>query len=290
MSIVKSLEDFRIVFDNEMEKRLELLNDIPNNLLEAVRYSIFSGGKRIRPFLMMEVFKNYSKNYDELYDFAIALECIHSYSLVHDDLPSMDNDDYRRGKLTVHKKFGEDIAILVGDTLLNFAFEIISEKLLKAKSIDEASRLVLAFNELGKYSGSKGMIGGQVLDMEIHNNNDYNSILEMYKLKTAGLFSAATVIGAILSNANDEEVEQFRIFGDSLGIAYQIQDDILDMEEDLAIEKITIATNLGVEKANDLVNEFTKRAFENLEFLKEKSKNNITNLEELTNLLAGRQY
>lgn len=287
MSIKSDIKEFGILFDDKLRERLSILNDVPKSLYEAVEYIIFSGGKRIRPYLMVESFKVFDDDIEKVLDYAIALEMIHTYSLVHDDLPAMDNDDYRRGKLTVHKAYGEDIAILVGDTLLNLAYEIISISLKDCISIQEFRVNNEAFFEMAKYSGAKGMIGGQVLDMEIERDNKGIDILDMYSLKTGGLFKTSTVVGSILGGASVENVEKMREFGELLGLAYQIQDDILDNDEDLIINKATISTVYGKDRAREISEDYSEKA---LTLLREIDSEKTRKLKELTDTLMGRSY
>ena len=287
MSIKSDIKEFVEYYDLKLEESLKSFKGIPDNLYKAVEYILFSGGKRIRPFIMIESFKMFSDKIEDVIDFAIALEMIHTYSLVHDDLPAMDDDDYRRGKLTVHKVYGEDTAILVGDTLLNCAFEVIAKKLDRCTSIEDFKLTSTALLELSNYSGAYGMIGGQVLDMEIEKSNDEIDIIEMYSLKTGGLFKACTVIGSILGNATDKDIELMREFGEKLGLAYQIQDDILDHEEDEKINKVTVSTKFGKDEAEKIANKYTDRA---LEILSEINSSNTVVLETLTKELMGRSY
>lgn len=285
MFIKTELENFNIIFNTELRNSLDLIKDTPKKLLDAIEYILFSGGKRIRPFLMYQVYNMFSDNINEIMDISIALEMIHTYSLVHDDLPAMDNDDYRRGKLTVHKKFGEDIAILTGDALLNLAFEKIALKINSSNDIKEYDKYTKSFLEISKYSGARGMIGGQVLDMEL--SNESINIIEMYEKKTSDLFKTAVVIGGIIGNGTEKEVDMLRNYGKNLGIAYQLKDDILDNDEDLKINKITLSTKLGIIESNKLLEKYTEEAYKNLEELKNRDTKKLI---ELTNLLMGRKY
>ena len=266
---------------------LEDSKSIPEKLYDATEYILFSGGKRIRPFLMVESFKIFADDMEDIINYALALEMIHTYSLVHDDLPAMDNDDYRRGKLTVHKAFGEDIAILVGDHLLNLAYETMSQDLSKSMTIEDFKNKNRALSEIAYYAGAKGMIGGQVLDMEIEKRNDRVDILDMYELKTAGLFKAATSTGPTIAGADTVSVDNMREFGRLLGLAYQIQDDILDYEEDLEINKVTVATKYGIDKSKELCSEYTDKA---LSIIRKIDGENKSKLRDLTNLLLDRSY
>lgn len=287
MSIKVDIEEFAKYFDEAMEIKLNDIKSIPPRLYEAIEYILFSGGKRIRPFLMIESYKIFDKDFDKIMDFALALEMIHTYSLVHDDLPAMDNDDYRRGKLTVHKVYGEDLAILVGDSLLNLAYELIAKNMEKCISIQDFKLKTRAYMEIANYSGARGMIGGQVLDMEMEKNKTEVDILKMYELKTGGLFKAATTVGSILGQADSIDVEKMREFGRLLGLAYQVQDDILDHEEDLEIDKATVSTEFGKEQALKICEDYSSQA---LFILEEVDSKRNSSLKDLTEVLMGRSY
>lgn len=250
-------------FKTDLQIKQNIINEKLNTvftgediLSKASKYAIINGGKRLRPILLIEFAKLFSKEDDYIYDFAIALELIHNYSLVHDDLPSMDNDDYRRGQLTVHKKFGEDIAILVGDNLLNTSNEIVLDIIYKTKEKDS---VIEAGRYLAYKAGRNGMITGQILDIS---NEFLNSdqILDMYNKKTCGLIMAACKCGAILGKANSDEIKLAEEFGYALGLSFQIQDDILDYEEDKKIGKITFANYTSKDNAERILLEYSNKA------------------------------
>lgn len=250
-------------FKTDLQIKQNIINEKLNTvftgediLSKASKYAIINGGKRLRPILLIEFAKLFSKEDDYIYDFAIALELIHNYSLVHDDLPSMDNDDYRRGQLTVHKKFGEDIAILVGDNLLNTSNEIVLDIIYKTKEKDS---VIEAGRYLAYKAGRNGMIAGQILDIS---NEFLNSdqILDMYNKKTCGLIMAACKCGAILGKANSDEIKLAEEFGYALGLSFQIQDDILDYEEDKKIGKITFANYTSKDNAERILLEYSNKA------------------------------
>ena len=268
---------------NEINQRLKtILNDYPKSKVkEAMLYSLQAGGKRIRPFIVLQVIRAYNQNYHDYIDIACALEMIHTYSLIHDDLPGMDNDDLRRGKPSCHKAFGEDTALLAGDALLTHAFEIIAMSDLSDDKKVSAS-LLLAQN-----SGVGGMIGGQVIDLIYEKQNpSVKQLLNVYKMKTGALISAACLMGCISAGANENQMACASKFAYSLGIAFQIQDDILDIigdekelgkpiGSDAQNDKTTYATLLGIDKAKADVEKLTQSAisqldaFEKTEFLKE---------------------
>ncbi len=219
--------------------------DAPLQLKEAMLYSLQAGGKRLRPILLFATVEGYRGNFEQSIPVACAIEMIHTYSLIHDDLPAMDNDDMRRGKPTNHKVFGEATAILAGDALLTYAFQVIANDSETSVNPSQKIRLI---TELAKAAGPEGMVGGQVADMEGENKNLSISDLEyIHKHKTGDLLSYAIIAGAILANASAEDVENLRKFAQHLGLAFQIKDDILDIEG--------IEEKLGKPVGSDLTNE-----------------------------------
>lgn len=233
-------------------------------VIDAMRYSFYAGGKRLRPMMMLESFRMFGgKDESIVKPYMAALEMIHTYSLIHDDLPAMDNDDYRRGRLTNHKQFDEATAILAGDGLLNFAFETVSNAMMKsveAGDCDLLKRQTKALQVLGCKAGVFGMIGGQVADIEAEKKADATKeeLLFIHENKTAALIQAALTIGAILAGADD--ISKTEKIGYNVGVAFQIQDDILDKIGDEALlgkpvgsdeknEKTTYVTLEGLDKA-----------------------------------------
>jgi len=210
------------------------------SLYESMRYSLFNGGKRLRPVIAVKTFQMFDEDVEKVLPYAAAIEMIHTYSLIHDDLPAMDDDDFRRGKPTNHKVYGEAMAILAGDGLLNLAFEVMLKDLNKSSTMEEYNRKGRAIFEVARYAGVEGMIGGQVVDLlGCKENMDSDKLRYMYEKKTSNLFQASAVVGAIIGGASQEEVETLRSFALNLGLAYQIQDDILDIEKDSHINKLT---------------------------------------------------
>ena len=233
-------------------------------VIDAMRYSFYAGGKRLRPMMMLESFRMFGgKDESIVKPYMAALEMIHTYSLIHDDLPAMDNDDYRRGRLTNHKQFDEATAILAGDGLLNSAFETVSNAMMKtveAGDCDLLKRQTKALQVLGRKAGVFGMIGGQVADIEAEKKADATKeeLLFIHENKTAALIQAALTIGAILAGADD--ISKTEKIGYNVGVAFQIQDDILDKIGDEALlgkpvgsdeknEKTTYVTLEGLDKA-----------------------------------------
>ncbi len=283
-------------YQAKIDARLDiLLNESDkkyNEVVKAARYSILSSGKRIRPILMLEFYKLCGGNDDCAYNFACALEMIHTYSLIHDDLPCMDNDDFRRGKPSCHKQFGETMALLAGDALLTEAFNAAS------RTIGIPSeRIVEAMTVLSANAGISGMIGGQVIDLSNTDSISADDTLEMYKLKTGALINSATVCGAILAGADDEKKAAAAEYAEKLGLAFQIIDDILDAEGDEAVlgkpvgsdsknDKKTLVARYGVEKCRQLADDFTKEALSALD----KFDGDKENLVAITEFLLLRKY
>lgn len=259
------------------------LGSTQDTIYEAMNYSLLAGGKRIRPILMEEAYKMFSEkngiSTNAIRAFMSAMEMIHTYSLVHDDLPAMDNDEYRRGKKTTHAVYGEAMGILAGDALLNYAFETAAE----AFSEEEVNRSYLkAYQVLANKAGSKGMIGGQVVDIETEGMSVENVSLArltyIFELKTAALLEASLMIGAILGGATEEEIFKMECIGRRVGIAFQIQDDILDVTSSIEVlgkpigsdeknNKVTYVTLVGLEKAQETVEKLSQEALDLLEEL-----------------------
>lgn len=244
-------------------------------LIESMKYSLAAGGKRVRPCLVFEFAQLCGENAEKAAPFACAVEMIHTYSLIHDDLPCMDDDDLRRGKPSNHIVYGEDIALLAGDALQTLAFEIMSSDTTAELIGDKASRK--GVNTLSKYIGAVGMVGGQVIDLMSENTNAPIEVLrEMDYKKTACLIKAACELGCICADAEDKYIKAASEYGECIGIAFQIQDDILDLtssnEElgkpvgsDLENSKSTYVSLLGIEKCRELVDELTQKALKSLE-------------------------
>lgn len=263
-----------------VDDRLQLLLNSKPTLYEdvrdAMRYSVSIGGKRIRPCLLMEFADICGGDREDALNIAAALEMVHTYSLIHDDLPCMDNDDMRRGMPSCHKKFGEDIALLAGDALLTLAFNVIST--CKNSNPDNILKCV---NILSDFAGVDGMVGGQVIDLQSEGKRvDDKTLLQMCTLKTARLIQAACLMGCVISNASEEEQKAAFDFGYNLGVAFQIVDDILDVtstaEElgkpigsDYQNNKSTFVSTLGLDTARKLANEYTEKAIESLKLFGE---------------------
>lgn len=282
----KTIEEYiEYLFESDTRK-YEIVND-------ACRYSLLLGGKRIRPFLINSFYKlcggeeNYSANFE------VAIECIHTYSLIHDDLPCMDNDDMRRGQPSCHKKFGETFALLAGDALLTDAFALASY------TTDVESKNVLkAIRVLAECAGTDGMIGGQVIDLLYEDKTaDIEVLKQICSLKTGKLIMAACKIGCILANADKEKIEAAEKYAECLGLAFQIVDDILDeigseeklgkpIHSDKENNKSTFVSLLGIEKCRGIVAELTEKAKRELDIFGDKA----CELKELADYLCNRDY
>ena len=274
---MNSNNDFKAQMERKVRKIEEILQEyLPKQrgyqsiIMEAMSYSLLAGGKRLRPMLMMETFRLYNGSSKALRPFMAAIEMIHTYSLVHDDLPAMDNDDYRRGRKTTHVVYGEDMGILAGDALLNYAFETA----FKAFVTDPEDSLLTgrALTVLGEKAGIYGMIGGQVIDVKETGRSVSKDMLDaIYKLKTSALIEASMMIGAILGGVSEEEVKKVEKIAEYVGKAFQIQDDILDVtstnealgkpvHSDEKNDKTTYVTLLGLEEAKKEVERLSDEA------------------------------
>ncbi len=286
--IINTINESLNIYVNEQK-------NLQNNIYKAMRYSLFAGGKRLRPVLTIASYKLFKDNIDIVIPMACAMEMIHTYSLIHDDLPAMDNDDLRRGKPTNHIKFGDDIAILSGDALLNKAFEIgIIESIKKGICYEQ---ILKALSIMASASGSEGMIGGQVVDIESEGSYlTEDKLTYMYKHKTGALITAAVKIGAIIAGATDREITCLSNFSEKIGLAFQIIDDILDVEGDIERlgktigsdkinKKVTFVTLIGINESKILAKKLTDEALKELEVFNEKA----WFLKELANYMINRK-
>ena len=276
-------------FKAEQIKRVENIEEILKKylpgqeghqrvIMEAMEYSVMAGGKRLRPMLMQETYKLFGGEGELVEPFMAAMEMIHTYSLVHDDLPAMDDDDYRRGRKTTHVVYGEAMGILAGDALLNFAFETASKTftMFPKKSLEIGKALQVLAGKAGIY----GMIGGQVVDVASAGSSISKDVLDfIYELKTSALIESSMMIGAILAGADNTSVQTIERIAKNVGIAFQIQDDILDVtstveelgkpiHSDEKNEKTTYVTLVGLEKAKEYVENISMEAIELLETFK----------------------
>ena len=261
------VKEYAKITENALKSYMPSIDAPQKRLYDAMNYSLFAGGKRLRPMIMMMTAKMLKKPIERVLPFACAMEMIHTYSLIHDDLPAMDNDDLRRGKPTNHKVFGEAEAILAGDALLTKAFEIVSGYDAEGVSSEQVLK---AINVLAVSAGAEGMVGGQ--DIDIYGDlSDLEKLKHMHSLKTGAIIRASGVIGAILSGAEDSEIKAVDEYCYNLGIAFQIQDDLLDVlgnEEalgkpigsDAENNKSTYVTLCGAEKSQELQEKYIERA------------------------------
>ncbi|KEI78740.1 farnesyl-diphosphate synthase [Clostridium botulinum A2 117] len=276
-----------------LKEHLDNKGNYDKRIYEAMVYSLEAGGKRIRPVLFLNTYSLYKEDYKKAMPIAAAIEMIHTYSLIHDDLPAMDNDDLRRGKPTNHKIFGEAIAILAGDALLNEAMNIMFEYSLK-----NGEKALKACYTIAKAAGVDGMIGGQVVDILSEDKSiSLDELYYMHKKKTGALIKASILAGAILGSATYTDIELLGEYGDNLGLAFQIKDDILDVEGDTTTlgkktksdednHKTTFVKVYGIEKCNELCTEMTNKCFDILN----KIKKNTDKLKEITMFLLNRNY
>ena len=214
-----------------LKKYLPIEEGFQKKVMEAVNYSVTAGGKRLRPVIMKESFLLFGGSGEVIEPFMAALEMIHNYSLVHDDLPAMDNDEYRRGRETTWKVYGDGMAVLAGDGLLNLAYETAALSFDMAKDTEDIKRAARALKILGRKAGIYGMIGGQTADLEAESDREISGerLLFIHENKTAALIQAALMIGAVLAGAGEKEIAAMESAASNIGIAFQIQDDILDV-------------------------------------------------------------
>jgi geranylgeranyl diphosphate synthase, type II len=271
MKVPPFFEEDRIAVDAALEQLLPPESTRPASIHEAMRYSVFAGGKRIRPILTLETARIFSPDVTAALHPACAIEMIHTYSLIHDDLPALDNDDLRRGKPTCHKKFGEAIAILAGDALLTLAFETVG-----ATPVDP-TLCVAIVKEVASAAGTvKGMVGGQVADLEAEGRRADPEMLEyIHRSKTAALIRASVTAGALCAGARPEDVARLRRFGETIGWAFQVTDDILDVEEssvalgktagkDITQQKATYPAIHGLQRSHEIAHDLAGKAIAEL--------------------------
>ena len=254
--------------------------DKPAKIYEAMRYSLLAGGKRLRPILCLATVVLLGKNEEIAIPTACALEMIHTMSLIHDDLPAMDNDDYRRGRLTNHKVYGEDIAILAGDGLLAYAFEYVAEKTQNVS----ADKIVKVLGILGKAVGANGLVGGQVMDLDCEGKSDVtaNTLSFIHRRKTGALLEACVSSGAVLAGATEDDLQRLSIYAQNIGLAFQIIDDILDVTatseelgktagKDISAQKATYPKIWGLETSRRKAQELIENAIAQLDIYGEKA-------------------
>ena len=276
MDINKEIAEHTTQVEAIITKYLPKESGYQKTVMEAMNYSFLAGGKRLRPMLMQETYRLFDGSSDIIEPFMAAIEMIHTYSLIHDDLPALDNDDYRRGQKTCHIVYGEDMAILAGDALLNYAYEVATKAFDLAEK-DKIMNVVEAIKILASKPGIYGMIGGQVADVELEGTPlSMEQILFIHKNKTSALIEACMMIGAVLAGASKEDVLKMEECGEYIGLAFQIQDDILDLtgdEEEIGKpvgsdeknHKTTYVTLKGLERSQRDVEDISKKAIDILE-------------------------
>lgn len=292
MDFYKEFEEKIIEVNKSLEKFIEEKDNPQATIYKAMNYSLHAGGKRIRPVILISVAELLGASRENVMPFACAIEMIHTYSLIHDDLPCMDNDDLRRGKPTNHKVYGDALAVLAGDALLNKAFEVI----LKNSQVSPNMTLA-ALREIADASGTEGMIGGQVIDIESENKQiDTVTLMTLHLHKTASLIMASAKVGALLGGGSREDLINFEEFARYLGIAFQIKDDILDVcgeveklgkktGVDDEKNKSTFVRIYGLEQSEKLLSDYTQKAIDSLSSYGEKSEF----LSELAKFLLNRE-
>jgi geranylgeranyl diphosphate synthase type II len=292
MNLPAFFEEDRAAVDAALERLMPAEDQQPPSIHRAMRYSVQAGGKRVRPILCLESARIFSADMTSVLPVACALEFIHTYSLIHDDLPALDNDDLRRGKPTCHKKFGEATAILAGDALLTLAFETLANA-----PIDPARRVAILSHVAASAGTVNGMVGGQVADLEAEGRAIQATELEyIHRSKTAALIRASVVAGAIGGGADDENVARLKRFGETIGWAFQVVDDILDVEESSAAlgktagkdaeqQKATYPALYGLEKSRHFAKELESRAMAEIAPYGERA----TRLRELAELIVHRR-
>ena len=294
MNLKKYLRTRQKEIDRALNRHLPKANTKPATLHKAMRYSLFAGGKRLRPILCLAAAEACRGNVDDALPLACALECIHTYSLVHDDLPSMDNDDFRRGRPTCHKVFGEGIAVLAGDALLTIAFEIVS-RAKPARRYDTSTLL----REIAVAAGSQKLIAGQVADLEAEGKNVKRDQLQfIHENKTAAILKSSVRLGAMSANAEAKKLSAITRFGQRLGLAFQIIDDILDVTQtseilgksagkDVAAKKATYPAVIGLDKSRAEARRLTRQAHDTLSVF---TGRDAEPLHALANYLLEREY
>ena len=290
---MKPFERYIPVIENKLNELLPESGELYSSTVNAMRYSLLSGGKRIRPILLLEFYSLFGGRAEGVLNFAAAIEMIHTYSLIHDDLPCMDNDDMRRGRPSCHKAFGYDTALLAGDALLTHAF------FAAANAVDiPPERVSRAISVLAQKAGIYGMVGGQVMDLDFEKNGaNGEELTAMYIKKTSCLLEAAAMCGAVLAGADEETVKKTEEYAENLGLAFQITDDILDctadektlgkpIGSDKKNGKTTFVTLLGLDGAKQKAALLTKKAEDILNGFS----GDTSYLKELTEYLLNRNY
>ena len=280
MEFKEQLKEYQEIINKELEKYLRR-EEVPEKILNnSMEYSLMAGGKRIRPILVMATYKIFNENIEKCMPYAVAIEMVHNFSLIHDDLPGIDNDDFRHGKPTNHKQFNEATAILAGDGLLNYAYIVVSEDLKKSNN-EELKSKIQVFNEFS--NAVDRMIAGEYVDTEYEGKQISDYYLEyIHKNKTGALLRLCVRMGAILAGASDKDFEKLTSYSEKIGLAFQIKDDILSEEgdeevlgkpvgNDKELEKCTYVSKYSLDGAKDILEKITKEAIEEISIYGEKA-------------------
>lgn len=280
MEFKEQLKEYQKIINKELEKYLRR-EEVPEKILNSsMEYSLMAGGKRVRPILVMAVYHIFKNDIDKCMAYAVAIEMVHNFSLIHDDLPGIDNDDFRHGKPTNHKQFNEATAILAGDGLLNQAYIVISEDLKKSTN-EELKNKIDVFNEFS--NSVDRMIAGEYIDTEYEGKQISNEYLEyIHKNKTGALLRLCVRMGAILANSTEEDLKRLTSYAEKIGLAFQIKDDILSEEgdekvlgkpvgNDKKLEKCTYVSKYGLEESKEILEKITKEAINEISIYGEKA-------------------
>ena len=275
MDFKEELKQYQEKINKELEKYLRTKNCLEGTLNESMEYSLMAGGKRLRPILVLSTYSLFKNDLEECFPYAVAIEMVHNFSLIHDDLPGIDNDEFRHGKLTNHKKFNEATAILAGDGLLNNAYIVISNDLRKTCENKEIAKKLQVFNEFTL--AVDRMIAGEYVDTEYEGKEISTEDLQyIHENKTGALLKLCVRMGAILGEASDKELESLTSYAEKIGLAFQIKDDILSEEgdekvlgkpvgNDKKLKKCTYVSKYGLEKSKEILNRIIKEAEDELE-------------------------
>ena len=280
MDFKEKLKQYQELINRELEKHIETKKCPEEMLNRSMEYSLMAGGKRIRPILVIATYQIFKEDIQECMPFAVAIEMVHNFSLIHDDLPGIDNDDFRHGKPTNHKQFNEATAILAGDGLLNNAYKVISKSLENSKK-DELTKKIKVFQEFS--NAVNKMIIGEFVDTEVEGQQISEETLEyIHKNKTGALLTLCVRMGAILADASQDDLDKLTSYAEKIGLAFQIKDDILSEEgdekvlgkpvgNDKILEKCTYVSKYGLEGAKEKLDKLTKEAIKELQIYHEKA-------------------
>lgn len=295
MEFKQTLKEKANYIENLLNEYMPKEEGYQKTIMEAMNYSLKAGGKRLRPILALEACKIVGGNEKDCIPFAVAIEMIHTYSLIHDDLPALDNDDLRRGRKTNHIVYGEDMAILAGDALLNYAFEVM---LSNSIGKENPEKYLKAINEIAKSSGIYGMIGGQVVDIQSENKKISKEKLDyIHNNKTAAIIIGCMRAGAIIGDADDKNLDKITKYAQNIGLTFQIIDDILDIVgdesklgkkvgSDIDNHKSTYPSLLGLEKSKEIAYKLIKEAKDSISYIGQDTKF----LDDLADYIIDREY